>query len=89
MAALPLLGRLSEASEGPNLPAMLAGALPWFADERLGPLGVAGILLGIVGVGMLVGGSFGLFGQGAVMGAGGCWPARRATPSVGSTRGAR
>ena len=116
VAALPLLGRLSEASEGPNLlaglwrpllvlgflnaalpylviswgtqflpsgtaailnstvplfTAMLAGALPWFADERLGPLGVTGILLGIVGVGMLVGGSFGLFGQGAVMGAAG------------------
>jgi drug/metabolite transporter (DMT)-like permease len=119
VAALPLLGRLSEASEGPNLPArlaglwrpllvlgflnaalpylviswgtqflpsgtaailnstvplftaMLAGALPWFADERLDLLGVAGILLGIVGVGMLVGGSFGLFGQGAVMGAAG------------------
>ena len=43
----------------PLFTAMLAGALPWFADERLGPLGVTGR------------------------------PARRATPSVGSTRGAR
>ena len=55
----------------PLFTALFAGALPWFADERLGPLGIAGILLGIVGVGMLVGGSFGLFGYGAVMGAAG------------------
>ena len=119
VAAVPLLGRLSKETEGPTLPArlaglwrpllvlgclnaalpylviswgtqflpsgtaamlnstvplftaLLAGALPWFASEQLGLLGVAGILLGMVGVGVLVGGSFGLFGQGAVMGAAG------------------
>ena len=49
----------------PLFTAMLAGALPWFADERLGLLGIAGIVLGIVGD------SFGLFGYGAVMGAAG------------------
>ena len=119
MAAVPLLGRLSEVgAERPTLPAslvglwwpllvlgafnaalpylviswgtqflpsgtaamlnstvplftaLLAGALPWFIDERLGTLGIAGILLGIVGVGVLVGGSFGLSGYRAVMGAG-------------------
>jgi drug/metabolite transporter (DMT)-like permease len=41
----------------PLFTALLALALPWFAGERLGVLGVAGLLLGIVGVGVLVGGS--------------------------------
>ena len=44
----------------PLFTAMLALALPWFAGERLGLLGTAGLLLGIVGVGVLVGGFGGL-----------------------------
>jgi len=44
----------------PLFTALLALSLPWFAGERLGALGVAGFLLGIVGVGVLVGGFGGL-----------------------------
>ena len=44
----------------PLFTAMLALMLPWFAGERLGVLGAAGLLLGIVGVGVLVGGFGGL-----------------------------
>ena len=48
----------------PLFTALLAGVLPFFASERLGALGVAGILLGIVGVGVLVDGSSGSAGGG-------------------------
>jgi drug/metabolite transporter (DMT)-like permease len=44
----------------PLFTALLALTLPWFAGERLGVLGAAGLLLGIVGVGNLVGGFGGL-----------------------------
>ncbi len=44
----------------PLFTALLALSLPWFAGERLGVLGVTGLLLGIVGVGVLVGGFGGL-----------------------------
>ncbi len=44
----------------PLFTASLALALPWFAGERLGVLGAAGLLLGIVGVGVLAGGFGGL-----------------------------
>ncbi len=44
----------------PLFTALLALTLPWFAGERLGALGTAGLLLGIVGVGVLVGGFGGL-----------------------------
>ena len=56
----------------PLFTALLAGVLPFFASERLGALGVAGILLGIVGVGVLVDGSSGSAGSlsGVLAGAG-------------------
>lgn len=56
----------------PLFTALLAGALPFITDERLGPLGVAGILLGMTGVGVLAGGFGGLEGglSGALAGAG-------------------
>lgn len=44
----------------PLFTAVLAGVLPFFADEKLGLPGVAGILLGIAGVAVLAGG----FGEG-------------------------
>jgi len=44
----------------PLFTAVLAGVLPFFADEKLGLLGVVGILLGIAGVSVLAGG----FGEG-------------------------
>lgn len=44
----------------PLFTALLALTLPWFTGERLGVLGVAGLLIGIVGVGTLVGGFGGL-----------------------------
>jgi drug/metabolite transporter (DMT)-like permease len=52
----------------PLFTALLVLALPLFAGERLGALGAAGLLLGIVGVGILVGG----FG-GPVEGFSGTW----------------
>lgn len=59
----------------PLFTALLAGALPMVTDERLGPLGIAGILLGTLGVGVLAGGfgdldggaSDALLGAGAVL----------------------
>lgn len=60
----------------PLFTAVLAGMLPFFANERLGASGIAGILLGILGVGILVDGLGGGFsgsateaflGAGAVM----------------------
>ena len=47
----------------PLFTAVMVGVLPWFGDERLGLLGVAGILLGILGVGVLAGGFGGLTGD--------------------------
>lgn len=40
----------------PLFTALLAGLLPFFADERLGLVGAAGILVGLLGVGVLAGG---------------------------------
>lgn len=60
----------------PLFTAVLAGLLPFITDERLGAPGVAGILLGILGVGILAGGlggdfsgsaTEGFLGAGAVM----------------------
>ncbi|HET7480777.1 MAG TPA: DMT family transporter [Rubrobacteraceae bacterium] len=60
----------------PLFTALLAGLLPWITDERLGVLGVAGILLGVAGVAVLAGGfgegfsaspSEALLGAGAIM----------------------
>jgi len=50
-------------------------ALPFFAERRLGPVGIAGILSGLVGVSLIVGGDYGaeatarqtLYGAGAVL----------------------
>lgn len=50
-------------------------ALPFFAERRLGPLGIAGILSGLVGVALVAGGDYGagasarqtLLGAGAVL----------------------
>ena len=47
----------------PLFTALLAGVLPFFASEKLGGLGAAGILLGILGVGVLVDGSSGSAGS--------------------------
>ena len=47
----------------PLFTAVMVGVLPWFGDERLGLLGVAGILLGMLGVGVLAGGFGGLTGD--------------------------
>ena len=47
----------------PLFTAVMVGVLPWFGDERLGLLGVAGILLGMLGVGVLAGGFGGLAGD--------------------------
>ncbi len=56
----------------PLFTAVMVGVLPWFGDERLGLLGVAGILLGMLGVGVLAGGFGGLAGdiRSMVLGAG-------------------
>ena len=57
----------------PLFTASLVLALPWTSGDRLGALGAAGLLLGIVGVGVLVGGFGGLVegppGSGALAGA--------------------
>ena len=47
----------------PLFTAVMVGVLPWFGDERLGMLGLAGILLGMLGVGVLAGGFGGLAGD--------------------------
>ena len=54
----------------PLFTVLLTFVLPALAAERLGALGLLGILLGALGVGVLVGGFDGLGGRTALMGAG-------------------